>query len=185
MGKKKEKLTLALVLGTSREGRISEGIAHFIKEEVEKHKIFKAVLVDVKEYPHTKTARVSRKEEGALAQNWSTIAQSAHAFLFVVPEYNRGYPGEFKLLLDALHDEYHHKPALVCGVSNGRFGGVRVAEHLKPVMLDLGMVLLSKSLAVFHAPTFFEAVRAVDREDFVKALQRSLEELYWFARRLA
>lgn len=185
MGKKKEKLTLALVLATAREGRVSERVAHFVKGVIEEGEIFEVTFVDVVDYPHTKTARVSHKEEGAIAQGWSIIASNSQAFFFVVPEYNRGYPGEFKLLLDSLHNEYHHKPALVCGVSDGKFGGVRVAEHLKPVILDLGMVPLSKSLAVSEAPSFFETQRVSDREAFVATLRRSLTELHWFASRLA
>lgn len=177
--------TLAIVLGTAREGRASESIAQFAVNVTETSGLFIPVLVDVKDFPQTQTARLSEKTEGSTVTSWGNIARAASAFMFVVPEYNRGYPGEFKLLIDALHDEYARKPALICGVSNGKFGGMRVAEHLKPVLIDLGLVLLSKALPVPEAPTFFSGTRSSDRDAFTRSLTRSLEELHWFANRLA
>ena len=66
----------------------------------------------------------------------------ADAFIIVAPEYNHGYPGLLKHVLDTNLKEYIHKAVGICGVSAGRFGGTRVIQNLLPVMRELGLVTI-------------------------------------------
>jgi NAD(P)H-dependent FMN reductase len=66
----------------------------------------------------------------------------ADGVIIVSPEYNHGYPGLLKHILDSCLKEYIHKPAGLVGVSAGPFGGNRVIENLLPVMRELGLVTI-------------------------------------------
>ena len=66
----------------------------------------------------------------------------ADALVLVVPEYNHGYPGLLKHVLDTNLKEYIHKAVGICGVSAGGLGGTRVIENLLPVMRELGLVTI-------------------------------------------
>lgn len=66
----------------------------------------------------------------------------ADAFVLMAPEYNHGYPGLLKHVLDTNLKEYIHKAVGVCGVSAGNFGGTRVIENLLPVLRELGLVTI-------------------------------------------
>jgi NAD(P)H-dependent FMN reductase len=72
-------------------------------------------------------------------RTWSRIVQGSDAFVFVMPEYNRGYSAPLKNALDYLYVEWHHKP--VGFVSYGMTsGGLRAAEMIKPVVTALKMI---------------------------------------------
>lgn len=58
----------------------------------------------------------------------------ADGLVIVSPEYNHGYPGEMKLMLDQLYKEYNRKPVGICGVSSGALGGARMVEQLRLIL---------------------------------------------------
>ncbi|HEX9608754.1 MAG TPA: NADPH-dependent FMN reductase [Candidatus Paceibacterota bacterium] len=180
-----EKLFIPIVLGTAREGRISERVALFLVEHIGKHKTIETELVDVR--AHGYVATIPPWGKGGVDEEpteWKRIAERADGFLLVVPEYNRGYPGELKLLLDSLHDAYDKKPVLVCGVSSGIFGGRALVEHMRPVLSELKMVPLRGGIYVTSAKeTFDEAGNALDPA-FAKRVNGKIEELVWFAQAL-
>ena len=84
----------------------------------------------------------------------------------VVPEYNHGYPGEWKMVIDQDGNNYIGKPVITAGVSRGPFMGARVTEHIRPILTRLGFVSI-------HAPLYFGNV-----EDFVAADQTMRDEQY-------
>src|SRR5881398_3775432 len=73
---------------------------------------------------------------------FSDLVTRADGLILVVPEYNHGYPGLLKHLLDTNLKEYIHKAVGICGVSAGGFGGARAIQNLLPVMLELGLVTI-------------------------------------------
>jgi hypothetical protein len=66
----------------------------------------------------------------------------ADALVVVSPEYNHGYSGLLKHVLDSCLKEYIHKAVGIVGVSAGPFGGARVIQNLLPVMRELGLVTI-------------------------------------------
>jgi NADPH-dependent FMN reductase len=60
--------------------------------------------------------------------------ERADGLVIVAPEYNHGYCGLLKHVLDSCLKEYIHKAVGIVGVSAGPFGGTRVIENLLPVM---------------------------------------------------
>jgi NAD(P)H-dependent FMN reductase len=141
---------------------------------------FSTQLVDVHEHAPSKTV----PPWGAGGANeqptqWQRIADEAHGFVIVVPEYNHGYPGELKLLLDALFDEYTNKPVGICGVSGGGFGGARVVHHLKPVLIEFGMIPTQTALHISAVDeTLAEDGTDQSDMDLTKPLTKMLDELY-------
>lgn len=56
-------------------------------------------------------------------------------FIFVMPEYNGGFPGILKVFLDCVHPrEWTDKKACLVGVSSGRGGNIRGLEQLTGVL---------------------------------------------------
>lgn len=143
-------MKLALVLGTARKARRSEKVSQYLLHQFEKRDGVEVMYVDVRDHVHA-TETVPPWGEGGtetVATDWQGIAKVADVFVFVLPEYNRGYPGEWKMLLDSLYDEYKGKHVYVATVSTGMFAGVRVAEHVKPVLVEVGLILHKASLHI-------------------------------------
>lgn len=139
-----EKFNVPVILGTAREGRQSEKVAKFIFNEVSTNVLIEPIFIDVRDYifGHTRPAWVEDSE----TIKWKKIAKEADGYIIIIPEYNHGYPGELKLLLDSAFKEYSNKPAVIAGVSKGGFGGARVVDHIKPVLIEMGMIPLGKAL---------------------------------------
>jgi NAD(P)H-dependent FMN reductase len=74
--------------------------------------------------------------------DFSAQITKADALVIVSPEYNHGYSGLLKHVLDSCLKEYIHKAVGIVGVSAGPFGGTRVIENLLPVMRELGLVTI-------------------------------------------
>lgn len=132
-------LKVAVILGSARVGRQSERVWNFVRGELAKRKDVEIVPIDIRDFRFEATALP--EDQGEVGKRWQKIADSCDGFVLVMPEYNRGYPGELKMFLDSAYDEYEHKPIAICAVSSGRFGGGRGAEHILPVLHELGFIM--------------------------------------------
>jgi NAD(P)H-dependent FMN reductase len=81
-----------------------------------------------------------------MERNWKEIVKKSQGLIIVSPEYNHSFPGELKILLDSLSDEYERIPVAICGVSIGKFGGACMIDHIKQVLVHLGMIPISLSV---------------------------------------
>ena len=91
----------------------------------------------------------------------------ADALVLVAPEYNRGYPGLLKHVLDTNLTEYIHKAVGVVGVSAGIFGGARVIENLLPVLRELGLVTIFWDVNVNNVRSRFDEGGSLVDESFL------------------
>jgi NAD(P)H-dependent FMN reductase len=74
--------------------------------------------------------------------------RAADGFLFVVGEYNWSVQPGLKNLTDHFLEEWFWRPAAIASYSAGRFGGVRAALAWRDILGEMGMVVVSSTLAV-------------------------------------
>lgn len=139
-----KKLFIPIILGTARDGRMSEHAASFVFDVMKDTEGIETEVIDIRNIATDQT--LPSWEEHEETEEWKKTAQKADAFFIVTPEYNHGYPGELKIFLDSAYKEYFYKPVALAGVSSGRMAGGRVVEHLKPVLIEMGMVVLKDHL---------------------------------------
>lgn len=108
----------------------------------------------------------------------------ADGMIIVSPEYNHGYPGELKMMLDEAFKEYHQKPAAICGVSNGGLGGARMAEVLRIVLIALHMLPVSTAVYFSNIQNLFDESGAIRDESYREKVKKLFDELVWYARAL-
>lgn len=68
---------------------------------------------------------------------WSDLIDNFAGFVFVLPQYNWGYPAPLKNALDYLYDEWRDKPATT--VTYGTRGGNRAADQMNQLFHGLHM----------------------------------------------
>lgn len=171
-------LFIPVILGTARQGRASELVANFVFEEVAKRDGVETELIDIRLLPFsTQDAGEAIKD----AQFSATINR-ADALVIVVPEYNHGYPGLLKHVLDTNLKEYIHKAVGLCGVSAGGFGGTRVIQNMLPVMRELGLVTIFWDGNFSGASKLFDANGTLLDESYVGRIDKFLKELIWMAK---
>ncbi len=162
-------MNITVVLGTARVGRVSEHVAKTI-ERLLTEAGGSVTYVDVKDHVQ-KAVTVPPWGEGGADEHptkWKEIVSTTDAFVFVLPEYNHSYPGEWKLLMDTLFAEYADKRAYIVAVGGGVFAGARVMEHVLPLLVNYKFVLSAKRLHVGSASAQFDETGALVDEETAK-----------------
>ena len=80
-----------------------------------------------------------------------TLAQKirgADGFVFIAGEYNWGIQPGLKNLTDHFLEEWFWRPAAIASYSAGRFSGARAALSWHGTLSEMGMVVISSTLAV-------------------------------------
>lgn len=172
-----EKVFIPLVLGTNREGSNSSRASGFLLEELEKRGDIETKFFDVGEFDFPKNNYGQDTKDQF--PEWRDAVTKSDGLIIVAPEYNHGYPGPLKTLLDTLLPEYNHKAVGIAGVSAGAWGGTRVIENLIPVLYELGLV----SAATLNFPNMRqltdEDLRSGDSVDRANAF---FDKVVWMAK---
>jgi NAD(P)H-dependent FMN reductase len=121
--------------------------------------------------------------EAAKDPSFAETVNRADALVLVAPEYNRGYPGLLKHVLDTNLHEYIHKAVGVVGVSAGIFGGARMIENLLPVLRELGLVTIFWDVNVNNVHARFDEDGTLVDDSFL-SVGKFLDELVWMAETL-
>src|ERR1700722_1577537 len=74
--------------------------------------------------------------------------RAADAFVFIVGEYNWGVQPGLKNLTDHYLEEWYWRPAAIVSYSGGRLSGVRAGAAWHLTLSEMGMVVISSTLAV-------------------------------------
>lgn len=171
-------LFIPVILGTPRQGRMSEHVARFVLREVSARKGVETELIDIREMALT----TLDAGEAIKDARFSATVGRADALVIVTPEYNHGYPGLLKHVLDTNLKEYIHKAVGICGVSAGGFGGTRVIQSLLPVMRELGLVTIFWDGNFSSVQNVFDASGTLRDASYVKRIDKFLKELIWMAK---
>src|SRR6202795_361981 len=81
-------------------------------------------------------------------QGLASKIRAADGFVFVTGEYNWGIQPGLKNLTDHFLEEWFWRPAAIASYSAGRLSGVRAATAWHGTLSEMGMVVISSTLAV-------------------------------------
>lgn len=173
-----ERLNLACLVGSTREGRRGAEIAHWFAGVAGERDDLAPALLDLADfdfpahYPEQPTPGI-RKFTDELAP--------AEAFVVITPEYNRSFPASLKQAIDYGYDEWHAKP--VGFVSYG-FGspGLYAVEQLRTVFTELHTVTVRDSVGIDLAGTDENCrpVESTHAEALACAAGTLLDQLTWW-----
>jgi NAD(P)H-dependent FMN reductase len=178
-------MKVAILVGSTREGRQSHKIAYYLEEEMLKKNICtdiidlgkKAAMIPelyADPYP-------AFKDE---MNDIRTRVQEADALVLVTPEYHGSFSGVLKIALDNLGTEFHRKTVGVVTVSSGKLGGVAAAVQLQHVVLSMGGYALPCKLLVPDVQTAFDDSCRLISERTIKSAAKFIDEYIWFSNAL-
>jgi NAD(P)H-dependent FMN reductase len=173
-------LYIPVILGTVRKGRMSEHAARLIHSELTKRPNVETELIDIGEVP------LPVDDAGGAIKDpqFSLKMNRSDALVIVSPEYNHGYSGLLKHVLDSCLKEYIHKAVGIAGVSAGPWGGTRGIENLLPVMRELGLVTIFWDVNFSNVHKVFDSDGSLRDEAFIRRIDQFLKELIWMAKTL-
>lgn len=145
-----EKLRLAVIIGSAREGRSGPGVAHWFVAEAEAFGVFDIDVLDLGEVdlPLTLTSTPLPEQAEVLAEVGARL-DAADAFVVITPEYNHSFTAPLKNLIDWHRTQWQAKP--IGFVSYGGLsGGLRAVEQLRQVFAELHATTIRDTVS-FHA----------------------------------
>lgn len=170
-------LFIPVILGTTRKGRASENVAKFVFGEVKKRENVETELLDLRDMKFP----IDDAGESIKDPEFSATVARSDGLVLVAPEYNHGYPGLLKHVLDTNLKEYIHKAVGICGVSAGGFGGVRMIQNLLPVLRELGLVTIFWDGNFSNAQKLFDDMGRLLDDAYLKRIDQFLKELIWMS----
>ena len=135
--KSSQPLRIAVILGSTRDGRAGEPITRWFVDQASPREDVKIDLVDLAEagLPHVMPDFESEIMPASVTALSERLV-SADGFVVVTPEYNHSFPASLKNGIDWFHDEWFAKP--VAFVSYGGMSrGFRAVEQLRQVFVEL------------------------------------------------
>jgi NAD(P)H-dependent FMN reductase len=173
-------LSIPVILGTSRKGRMSAHAARWVATQIRKRPGIETDMIDIAEL----ALPIDDAGEGIRDAGTSEKLARADALVIVSPEYNHSFPGLLKHMLDGYLKEYIHKAAGIVGVSAGAFGGTRGIQNLLPVLRELGLVTIFWDVNIGNVSQVFDASGRLLDDALIRRTDKFLEELVWMARTL-
>ena len=174
-----EKLFLPLILGTPRKERLSEHVARWVFAKMAERPEIESEFFDVRDF------ELPRDDYGPgvkdLFPKWRDAIVRADGLVIVTPEYNHGYPGTLKSVLDLLLKEYIHIAVAFVGVSSHNWGGTRVIEACVPMVRELGLAVTFTDLHFPYAGQKFDESGKLLDEVYNHRVADFLDELVWMS----
>ncbi|MBD2870325.1 NADPH-dependent FMN reductase [Paenibacillus arenilitoris] len=140
------KLNIGIILGSTRQGRVSPQVGEWVKGIADKRGDANYEIVDIAEYKLPLLGEADATEQAA---KWNEKLASLDGFVFIVSEYNHSISGALKNALDYAREAWNDKAAGI--VSYGSVGGGRAAEHLRGILGELSIadVRIHPALSLF------------------------------------
>lgn len=172
-------IRIAIILGSTRPGRVGEGVAHWAHGVASRRSDADYELVDIEDFnlplldePLPPSRGQYSKEH---TKKWAAKIASFDGFVFVAPEYNHGISGALKNAIDFLYREWNNKAAGF--VSYGSAGGTRAVEALRLVMGELMVADVRQQVILSLANDFENFSKFKPAPGHEKALNTLLDQL--------
>lgn len=174
-----ERLFLPIILGTPRKERESEDVAKWVLTKMQERDDIETKFFDVRDFdlPHDDYGQQIKER----FPEWRDAIIRSDGLVIVTPEYNHGYPGALKGVLDLLLKEYIHKAVALVGVSAGPWGGTRVIEACVPMVRELGLAVTFTDLNFPKAASKFDDAGNLLDPAYEDRVNGFLDELVWMA----
>jgi NAD(P)H-dependent FMN reductase len=172
--------------GSYRADRVGIRMATFVTSELRNRGAL-AELIDAREVALPMLDRMYKEyAPGAAPPAMEVLAgkiRKADAFVFVIGEYNWGPQPGLKNLTDHFLEEWFWRPAAIVSYSPGRLSGARASSAWHPILSEMGMVVVSSTLAVGPIAETFDASGEPIGEAgprVKKAFARVADDLAWW-----
>ena len=172
--------------GSYRSTRIGARMAHFVTSEL-RGRGTDAELIDAREVGLPMLDRMYKEfPPGSAPPAMEALAgkiRAADAFVFVVGEYNWGPQPGLKNLTDHFLEEWYWRPAAIVSYSPSRLSGARASSAWHPILSEMGMVVISSTVAVGPIAETLDAQGAPVGETgrlTQKAFARVADDLAWW-----
>ncbi|MFN0064276.1 MAG: NADPH-dependent FMN reductase [Myxococcaceae bacterium] len=183
------KLTLGVIVGSTREGRMGERVARWVQRAAETTERWNVQWIDLAEwafpnYRHPSPTKVAEQSYSDPRERaWVELVRGMDGFIVVAPEYNHGYPAALKNALDYAYAGWNRKPVAFVSYG-GSSGGVRAVQQLRQVAVELQMAPVRDEVNIPFVGRALDEHGEPKEEFHRKRLDALLSDIAWWAETL-
>lgn len=185
---------IAVIIGSTRQGRQSDKLAKWAAAEIGKHA--EVEVLDLRDYPmafldEAVSPRYNPDRQPAPeVKKWLEKVAEFDGYALVTPEYNRSTSAVLKNAIDVLDYQMENKPVALIG--HGSSGGAQAIANLRMALPGVGAV--SIPTALFFSDHLAESIsddgelkEAVKSRPYgpQSTLETQAKSLLWFTEALA
>ena len=142
---------ILVLYGSYRSDRMGIRLAQFVVEGLRKRGD-EVELIDARAVGLPMLDRMYKEhrkgEAPAALEKLAGQIRDVDGFVFIIGEYNWGIQPGLKNLTDHFLEEWFWRPAAIASYSAGRLSGVRAATAWHGTLSEMGMVVISSTIAV-------------------------------------
>lgn len=143
-------------------------------------------IFSLKDYPFDELRGAGYSDTPEKVQKFNNNFLDADGYLFVIPEYNGGFPGILKLFWDYLPfpEAMSHKPVSLIGEAAGAFGALRPVEQFEQLLKYRKAYVFPERMFIQRVNDSFDMDNGLKEEVPQKLLTKQLQEFPDFVQML-
>lgn len=172
---------ITIVAGTNREGSNTLKLAQYYQRQLQ-GKGYNASVLSLSDLPdHLISTDLYGKRSEAFQSIQDRVTVSSK-FIFVIPEYNGGFPGILKTFIDACKfpESFYGKKAALVGLSSGKYGNVRGVDHFTGICHYINMHVLPLRIHIPGILKEFDEHGDLFKEDTVRFTTQQIDQFIDF-----
>ncbi len=177
---------ILVLYGSYRSDRLGIRLANYIVTGL-RERGNDVELIDAKDVGLPMLDRMYKEyPKGSAPREMERLAEKirdADAFVFVTGEYNWGMQPGLKNLTDHYLEEWFWRPAAIASYSGGRLSGAHAAPAWHGTFSEMGMVVISSTLAVANIGATLDAENkplGTGGDALARAFPRFADDLAWW-----
>lgn len=168
-------MRIHILSSTDRPGSNARKVADYISgllAEESENKVF-----SLRDYPFEDVIGGRYGDEITSVKEFNKEFLDADGFLFVIPEYNGGFPGVLKLFFDYLPfpDALKKMPVSVVGEAAGSFGALRPVEHFQQLLGYRNALIYPERMFIKDVNNTFSAEDGLKNSKLQELLEKQIK----------
>ncbi|HKL16728.1 MAG TPA: NAD(P)H-dependent oxidoreductase [Balneolaceae bacterium] len=176
--------TIHILSSTDRPGSNALKVAKYSKRFLEGKA--NVELFSLKDFPYADVVGGKYGDDIDSVTEFNDAFLDADGFLFVVPEYNGGFPGVLKLFIDYLPfpEAMFKMPVSFIGEAAGSFGALRPVEHLQQILSYRKALIYSERMFIKGVNENFDPEKGLKSDMLQGLLEDQLNGFVTFVKQV-
>ncbi|HVV56262.1 MAG TPA: NAD(P)H-dependent oxidoreductase [Mucilaginibacter sp.] len=172
---------ITIISSTNRPGSSTLKVARYYQQQL-KEKGIEAGILSLADLPPNLIQTDLYGSRSAAFEPIQQIVTRTEKFLFIIPEYNGGFPGVLKVFIDACSfpESFYEKKAALVGISSGKYGNVRGVDHFTGVCHYIHLNVMSLKIHIASIHKELDPNGNLFKEDTVRYVNEQIEKLIQF-----
>lgn len=173
-----------ILSSTDRPGSNALKVSRYVQQFLEQNA--DTELISLEDYPLEDVAGGKYGNTPASVQTFNERFLDADGFLFVVPEYNGGFPGILKVFIDYLPfpESMERRPVSLIGEAAGAFGALRPVEQLEQILKYRKAHIFPERIFIQRVNSSFDPEEGLSSERMQEMLEKQLREFPAFVEKI-